>query len=69
VAIALTGCLGTTWTRGTWTKPGVVRDQQRRDEYDCERRATLALHAKRDPAAAYAQCMRERGYERVPPAR
>ena len=70
-ALAVAGCLSLspTWARGSWTKPGVVRDQQRRDEYECERRATVPHRPKRDPSSVYAQCMSERGYERVPAAR
>lgn len=56
------GCVGADWQRGTWVKPGVEPEQQRRDQYECERYAvTNAVDERR--AALYAECMRTRGYE------
>jgi hypothetical protein len=72
VAFAVQGCAGTAWPRGAWTKPGVDLAHQRRDEYECERRANVAQRAAAGDAGAgeasavYAQCMRERGYRLLP---
>jgi hypothetical protein len=66
VALGVQGCVGTAWPRGAWTKPGVEPGQQRRDEYECERRAVAGRAGAREAAAVYAQCMCERGYERLP---
>jgi hypothetical protein len=56
------GCAGTGWQRGTWVKPGVEPEQQRRDQYECERYA-VTNRVEKQPAALYAECMRTRGYE------
>jgi hypothetical protein len=57
--------LGTEWPRGQWAKPGVIREERVRDEYECERRAVILGRADRPPGALYAECMQARGYERV----
>ena len=66
--VALAGCAATTWPRGEWTKPGVAAPVQRRDEYECERAAVRERGtAAADTAAAFAACMRARGYTRATP--
>jgi hypothetical protein len=58
------GCLATGWTRGTWIKPGVPREERLRDEYECQRVAVLGARADRAREALYAECMTARGYRR-----
>jgi hypothetical protein len=65
-ALGVQGCAGTAWPRGAWAKPGVEREQQRRDQYECERRAVAGRARPGGEAAVYGQCMRERGYQPVP---
>lgn len=65
--VALAGCAATTWPRGEWTKPGVAAAAQRHDEYECERAAVRERAAPGDRAAAFAACMRARGYTRASP--
>ena len=65
--VALAGCAATAWPRGEWTKPGVAATVQRRDEYECERAAVRGRGAAADTAAAFAACMRARGYARATP--
>lgn len=65
--VALAGCTATTWPRGEWTKPGVAAAIQRRDEYECERAAVLRRGTPGETAAAFAACMRARGYTRAAP--
>ncbi|HEU5323749.1 MAG TPA: hypothetical protein VFX28_23305 [Methylomirabilota bacterium] len=60
VLLVLAGCAGTAWPRGEWVKPGVTAEARRRDEYECERRATRERDSA--PPAVYAECMRARGY-------
>jgi hypothetical protein len=57
------GCLRPAWPRGTWTKPGVEREQRQRDEYECERQAVTARGAE-SPERLYERCMEARGYRR-----
>jgi hypothetical protein len=59
-ATALAACGPT--VRGTWEKPAVEPGQQRRDEYACTREATFAAQTEAGRAAAFAACMRSRGY-------
>ncbi len=64
VAIAMSACIGTSWPRGTWVKPGVDPGEQRHDEYACERDAvTMAQGSARKDV--WERCMHARGYVRV----
>jgi hypothetical protein len=60
-AAALVACAPA--VRGTWTRPGVDAREQQRDEYECARQATFAAPADPARAAAFAECMRARGYQ------
>jgi hypothetical protein len=64
---AMTGCAGTAWPRGEWTKPGITGAAQRHDEYECEREAVRGRGTAAETASVFATCMRARGYERVGP--
>jgi hypothetical protein len=70
VAATLAGCA--TPGPGGWVKAGLDPREQRRDEYECARHAAFAV-PKAARAAAFAECMRDRGYQRpesvTPPAR
>jgi hypothetical protein len=50
---------------GAWAKPAMDPREQRRDEYECAREATFAAPADAERAAAFARCMRARGYQPV----
>jgi hypothetical protein len=39
---------------------------QRRDEYKCQRQVVLHRKAAAETAAAFAECLRTRGYHRLP---
>lgn len=63
----LAGCAGIAARTGEWTKPGITAAAQRHDEYECERQAVMRRETAADVAAAvFADCMRARGYTRVP---
>jgi hypothetical protein len=68
LALTMLGCVSPDWPLGTWVKPGASRAQQLRDEYACERYATVARGPDDSPAALYAECMRSKGYRRAPAA-
>ncbi len=59
------GCVGTGWPRGTWEKPGVSPEERLRDEYECERHATMVRAGEAAPEQRYGECMKARGYRRV----
>jgi hypothetical protein len=62
--LALAGCTASVGPWGEWTKAGVDPSGQRRDEYECQRQATLQRGTSPETAAVFAACMRARGYQR-----
>jgi hypothetical protein len=62
--LALAGCAAPAGSWGEWTKGGVDASVQRRDEYECQRRATLGRGTSAETAAIFAACMQARGYHR-----
>jgi uncharacterized lipoprotein YajG len=60
----LAGCAASVSSE-TWQKPGIDRDQRRRDEYECTRGATLRGETREDRRQLLVDCMRQRGYERA----
>lgn len=60
MALVIAACAPT----GGWTKPGVNRDQVRRDSQECERQATEAGRGIAYTVRfLYEECMREKGYQ------
>jgi len=68
--LTLCGCQGiVSWVDdlfapvGGWVKPGVSRDERRRDENECEKAAVAAQGAGPNARLTYEKCMRDKGYE------
>jgi hypothetical protein len=62
--LALAGCMASAGPGDEWTKAGVDPSGRRRDEYECQRQATLRRGTSAETAAIVAACMRARGYQR-----
>jgi hypothetical protein len=60
--LVLVGCAPTSASGGVWRQPGVSRQRQVRDEYECERQAVLSDRRAGAQAALFAACMKARGY-------
>jgi hypothetical protein len=63
--LALAGCAAAAGSWGEWTKLGIDASVQRRDEYECQRQATLRHGTAPETAAVFGACMRARGYQRA----
>jgi len=70
VALQISGCQGMiAWVDdlfapvGGWVKPGVSREERRRDQDECEKAAIAAEGRGPNTRLNYERCMREKGYE------